>query len=308
MIPRSRIKNMIDKRLLAAGYTAAVGSIILVIVLLGAAVLSDLSAGKEQEDPAAVQSTAESNESREATAAVQSTAEGSEDREAGDEEPADGEEVENAESDRGEERADLLSTDMDRTSSAAEIMALSGKELWSRFDGAVLTGDSRVVGFSLYTGIPDSRVKARNGATIAELPGFVQEIADLKPERVFIAYGINDIKSSVGGKAAAQYAEYAGEKIGELEKALDGAEIYVNSILPVSPSLAKQDPDYQKVSAYNRELREMCRKHGWHYIDNDTLAAEHADLYVSDGIHLEAGFYEHWGRNMLIAQAGVHTD
>ena len=196
---------------------------------------------------------------------------------------------------------------MEQADSAAEIMTLTGKDLWSRFDGAVLTGDSRVVGFSLYTGIPDSNVKARNGATIALLPEFVPEIAALKPESVFVAYGINDIKSAVGGKTAAQYAEYAGKKISEMEKALDGAEIYVNSILPVSPSLAEHDPEYRKVDAYNRELKEMCRKHGWHFIDNDSIAAKYADLYVSDGIHLEAGFYEHWGRNMLMVQAGVHT-
>ena len=60
-------------------------------------------------------------------------------------------------------------------------------------------------------------------------------------------------------------------------------------------------------STPHRELKEMCRKHGWHFIDNDSIASKYADLYVSDGIHLEAGFYEHWGRNMLMVQAGVHT-
>ena len=282
---------MIDKKLMAAGYAAALGSIILVPVLLGAALLSESGGGREQKEISAVRSTVSSDETEE----VES------------QDPADGEEAENIEESWVEEQSDLLSTVMEQTNSAAEIMTLSGKELWSRFDGAVLTGDSRVVGFSLYTGIPDSHVKARNGATITELPGFVQEIAALRPQRVFIAYGINDIKSSVGGKTAAQYAEYAGKKISEMEKALDGAEIYVNSILPVSPSLAEHDPEYRKVDAYNRELKEMCRKHGWHFIDNDSIAAKYADLYVSDGIHLEAGFYEHWGRNMLMVQAGVHT-
>ena len=314
--------NMIDRKLLAAGYAAAVGSIILVIVLLSIAVLSDLGAAEGNRGPAAAQSTSEGNNSKE-TGAEDPAEEGlsGEDRpgvdpadadfandDPAEEEPADGEEAESAGEAWVEEQADYLATVMDQTNSAAEIMTLSGKELWSRFDGAVLTGDSRVVGFSLYTGIPGSHVKARNGATITELPGFVQEIAALRPQRVFIAYGINDIKSSVGGKTAAGYAEYAAERIAELEEALDGADIFVNSILPVSPSLAQRDPDYQKVGAYNRELKEMCRKHGWHYIDNDRLAADHADLYVSDGIHLEAGFYEHWGRNMLIFQAGVHND
>ena len=280
---------MADKRLLAAGRAAALGSIILVLVLLGIAFGIDLGTGKGKEESSDLRSTGEVNTDKETSGS------------AGAEEEAGSAEV------RTDEQADILSTAMEQADSAAEIMTLTGKDLWSRFDGAVLTGDSRVVGFSLYTGIPDSNVKARNGATIALLPEFVPEIAALKPESVFVAYGINDIKSAVGGKTAAQYAEYAGKKISEMEKALDGAEIYVNSILPVSPSLAEQDPEYRKVDAYNRELKEMCRKHGWHFIDNDSIAAKYADLYVSDGIHLEAGFYEHWGRNMLMVQAGVHT-
>ena len=283
---------MIDKKLIAAGYAAAVGSIIIVTLLLGAAFLSDIYRGREQEEPAAVRNTAVGSETQQAQAQV----------------PAEAEGEENTGEDWVEEQSDLLSTVMEETNSAAEIMTLSGKELWSRFDNAVLTGDSRVVGFSLYTGIPAGRVKARNGATIAELSGFVPEIAALKPQRVFVAYGINDIKSSVGGKTASQYAGYAEEKIAELDEALDGAEIFVNSILPVSPSLAERDPVYRKVDEYNAELRKMCAKRGWHYIDNDSLAAKYGDLYVSDGIHLEAGFYEHWGRNMLIVQAGVHID
>ena len=280
---------MIDERVWKAGYAAAVGSIVLVVFLLAAAFLTDLSGSKTQDESGSAQSNSGEAHSQ----------------------SADGEgarEDESADGTGADEQSDPAAADGDPGESAAEIMALSGSDLWRRFDGAVLTGDSRVVGFSLYTAIPDDHVKARNGATIAELSGFSEEIAALAPDRVFIAFGINDIKSAVGGNTAAGYAEYAGEKIGELQEALGDAQIYVNSILPASRTLAESDPDYRKVGAYNRELREMCRKHGWHYIDNDEIASKYADLYVSDGIHLEAGFYEHWGRNMLIAQAGVHKD
>ena len=186
----------------------------------------------------------------------------------------------------------------------AEIEGLEGSELWAGFDGAVLTGDSRVVGFSIYTGIPSGSIFAQNGATIMALPGFIDGIAALDPERVYVAYGINDIKSGVGGGTAAAYALYAQERIRELEDALDGAEIYVNSILPASASLQARDPDYRKVYDYNTQLKEMCTRCGWHYIDNSELAEEHEDLYVSDGIHLTMGFYEYWARNMLIQSPG----
>ena len=109
----------------------------------------------------------------------------------------------------------------------------------------------------------------------------------------------------MGGKTAGAYALFAGEKIRKLEEALDGAEIYVNSILPASPSLEEKDRDYQKVNDYNAELRAMCSRNGWHYIDNSAIAKKYADLYVGDGVHLQAGFYEHWGRNMLLADSGA---
>ena len=187
----------------------------------------------------------------------------------------------------------------------ARIDALEGEELWARFDDAVLTGDSRIVGFSLYTGIPSGRVFAKNGATIMALPGFIDGIAALDPKKVYVAFGINDIKSGVGGGTASSYAQYVRERITELEDALDGADIYVNSILPASTSLRAKDPDYRKVDDYNAQLREMCGRCGWLYIDNSELAKEREDLYVSDGIHLTAGFYEYWARNMLLADLPV---
>ena len=290
---------MINKKWIAAGYAAALTSIILVVVLLGTAFLSDKKEAGGRTEPPAEQTAADTDSGRSDAAEGEAAEDGAAARE---EKESYGEEG------YVEEQSDLLSTVMDQTNAGAEILTLSGKELWSRFDGAVLTGDSRVVGFALYTDIRRGNVKARNGATIAALPGFVSEIAALDPDRVFVAYGINDIKSAVGGNTAEAYAQYAEKRIGELEEALDGAEIFVNSILPVSPQLERKDSAYSKVPDYNAELEKMCLKRGWHFIDNSNIAVKYGDLYVSDGIHLKAGFYEHWGRNMLLVESGVHID
>ena len=283
---------MINRKWIIAGYAAALTSILLVVILLGNAFLTETRGGGERENSSRAESAAYSDGEE----TVSSNGDTYDEGEGRSEEAF------------VQEQSDLLSTAMGQADYGAEILTLSGKELWNRFDGAVLTGDSRVVGFSLYTNIPDSNVLARNGATIDALDGFIPQIAALKPERVYVAYGINDIKSAVGGKTAKSYAGYAEEKIGRLEEELEDAEIYVNSILPVSPLLEKKDRDYRKVTEYNKELRDMCLRRGWHYIDNSAIAVKYADLYVSDGVHLQAGFYEHWGRNMLIVQAGVHID
>ena len=265
---------MIDKKWLVAGAAASVLSIVIVAVFFVLCVITD--PGKEEE----------SHETALGWEFFSQTEEGQ----------TDAAPVEETEEASAEEEAGVRE---------AEIEGLEGGELWARFEGAALTGDSRVAGFPIYTGISSGRVFAQNGATIMALPGFIGSIAALDPDRVYIAYGINDIKSGVGGGSAQSYALYAEERIRDLEDALDGAEIYVNSILPASTALMDRDPDYRKVYDYNTQLREMCIRCGWHYIDNSELAKEHEDLYVSDGIHLTMGFYEYWARNMLVQSPGV---
>ena len=300
--------GMINKKWITAGYAAALISIILVFLLLGAAFLTERTYSAEQKDSGTARN-AEAGRSEADGSAETGSGEADGPAHAGENDAdkyADGGDREDApQQSFVKEQTEMLSDAMDRAEYEAQILTLEGKDLWSRFDGAVLTGDSRIVGFSLYTGIPDASVLARNGATIEQLDGYVAQIAALKPQRVYIAYGINDIKSAVGGKTAESYAHFAEGKIKKLEEALDDTEIYVNSILPVSPALEERDRDYRKVTDYNAELRAMCDRNGWHYIDNSIIAYEYADLYVSDGVHLQAGFYEHWGRNMLLADSGA---
>lgn len=288
--------NMINKKWMTVGYAAAVISIIAVALLLGTALWEERRGDQGQA----------ADQTRTETGSTAGTVPGLADESEGDK---------TASSATGrsavplsETEADEKESERERAEYEARILSLSGSDLWRLFDGAALTGDSRVVGFSLYTGIADSNVWAQNGATIDALGGFIPQIAAMKPDRVYIAYGINDIKSSVGGGSGEEYASYAEKKIENLEEELGETEIYVNSILPVSPSLQQSDPVYQKVSDYNRELEKMCRRRGWHFIDNSTVAFQYADLYVGDGVHLQAGFYEHWAKNMLLAEPGFRGD
>ena len=189
----------------------------------------------------------------------------------------------------------------------AMLDSLDDAALWERFDGAALIGDSRVEGFKLYTSVPQSHVFSKNGATILHMDSVTDAVALMDPQRVFIAYGINDIKAVLGGDASG-YAEVASEKIRTLSERIPEAEIYVNSILPASPSRTAADKDYQKVPLYNEALREMCEENGWIFIDNTEMAQENSALYVNDGIHLTAGFYRYWGQNMLFAEIEEHAE
>ena len=189
----------------------------------------------------------------------------------------------------------------------AMLDSLDDAALWERFDGAALIGDSRVEGFKLYTSVPQSHIFSKNGATILHMDSVMDAVAIMDPQRVFIAYGINDIKAVLGGDASG-YAEVASEKIRTLSERIPEAEIYVNSILPASPSRTAADKDYQKVPLYNEALREMCEENGWIFIDNTEMAQENSALYVNDGIHLTAGFYRYWGQNMLFAEIEEHAE
>ena len=214
---------------------------------------------------------------------------------AGDETDAD------AQTTPGQTAAEEAAREVLRQKERADILLLSDEELWERFDDAVLIGDSRVEGFRLYTSVPSGRILAQNGATILHMDSVAGQAADLAPESIFIAYGINDIKSELG-KDAQGYAALAEEKIGALSQMAPEAEIYVNSILPASPARESAEPVYRKVPAYNEALHAMCERRHWHFVDNSGIAQAHSSLYVDDGIHLTAGFYRYWGQNMLLTQ------
>lgn len=169
--------------------------------------------------------------------------------------------------------------------------------VWGSFENCAVMGDSRAVGFSYYELLPEDWVIAESGGVISDVSLHIDQLKRLDPERVFLCYGINDIKSGLWPEPA----DYAAECAAQMQAVLDAlpeCEVYLNSIMPPGAA-AYWDESYERIGDYNAALQAMTQQNGYHYIDNTYLAEEHQDLYQGDGLHLQPDFYKYWAANML---------
>ena len=173
-------------------------------------------------------------------------------------------------------------------------------DVWSQFQDFAMFGDSRVAGYYYYNLLPNERILANAGDTIKNMEERIPDLVALHPARVYISYGINDI--NIGFWATKE--EYTADLeriLGLIEEAVPGIEIYVNSILEVQDWALYKGEKWKYAPEYSEAIREMCRQHGYTYIDNKQLTDEHQDLYESDGLHFQPGFYKYWATNQILA-------
>ena len=184
---------------------------------------------------------------------------------------------------------------------AEQSLALAENDenaVWMGFDDALILGDSRSVGFRFYEFLLDHQVIAEKGRKITDVMGDIERIKSIQPKQIFLAMGLNDIKSEIWPDPV-EYAKAYEQVIQKLQKELPDSSIYVNSILPAIGDGYASYSGYARIGEYNAALKEMAEKNGCHYIDNDAMAVEHADLYEPDGLHLQKAFYKYWAASML---------
>lgn len=177
--------------------------------------------------------------------------------------------------------------------------SLSGDKVWEAFDDYVFLGDSRVVGFDVFGFLSSRRILAGAGDTINSITDNISEVKDLSPKYIFISYGINDIGMGYW-PTAQEYADAFSKQLHALQKELPDAEIYVNSIIPARDDAVQVSPIWAGLPEYSEAVRAMCAKEGISFIDNGAVLQEHADLYASDGVHMQSGFYRYWAENQLL--------
>lgn len=170
---------------------------------------------------------------------------------------------------------------------------------FSLFDDYVIFGDSRVMGFSSYGFMDNSRVLAGTGHTINNIPEWEDKIKSIRPSNLYFSYGVNDMGLNIDS----QEGGYDGVFETNIKKMLKycpkGAKVYVNSILPATPEAVASSPAWKQVDKYNKKIKKMCDRNGWTYIDNNEITDNgNADIYQSDGVHLLSTFYPVWAMNM----------
>lgn len=170
--------------------------------------------------------------------------------------------------------------------------------VWREFDGALILGDSRAVGFSYYELLPEEQVLAQSGWRITDIDSVIEQVRAFAPNRIFLCFGLNDVGTGMW-PSKEDYAAACDERIQLLQREVPGAEVYLNSILPATGAGLDKDPNYPRIGEFNETLRAMCEEKGYHFIDNTEVAEAHLDLYQEDGLHVGKEFYKYWAANML---------
>lgn len=171
--------------------------------------------------------------------------------------------------------------------------------VWSLFEDYVLCGDSRAVGFSFYGFMPEERVLAESGATILKLEENIPNIVALNPSNIFLCYGLNDVSIGIWPTPEDYVAQYS-DIIGQIQAQLPDANIFISSILPARDPAFQKSTAWYNIPEYSQAVSEMCGTISHcYYVDNDAICEQYADLWETDGIHVQRDFYPHWAADLI---------
>lgn len=125
-------------------------------------------------------------------------------------------------------------------------------------------------------------------------------ITDLKPKKVFLNIGTNDLSNP--RIPISQMIENYDRILCKIEEALPQAVIYLMAYYPVNYEAAAEEMKEclkirtnEKIERANGEVKKLAQKHGQHYIDvNKNLKDEQGRLkaeYTIEGMHIKEEGY-----------------
>ena len=125
-------------------------------------------------------------------------------------------------------------------------------------------------------------------------------ITDLKPKKVFLNIGTNDLSNPQ--IPISQMIENYDRILCQIEEALPQAVIYLMAYYPVNYEAAAEEMKEclkirtnEKIERANEEVKKLAQKHGQHYIDvNKNLKDEQGRLkaeYTIEGMHIKEEGY-----------------
>lgn len=173
--------------------------------------------------------------------------------------------------------------------------------LMSNSASIVFLGDSLTEYWELSEAFPDYTILNRGiaGDRTDGLINRLYQIIALKPSKLFIEIGINDL---IQGRSVSQTITNYQVILERLNAQLPETEIFVQSVLPVNNILfqLKQNRtlDQKKISKFNTQLKSLVERFSlvyidlWsHFVDSNQ---ELESIYSFDGVHLTGEGYLKW--------------
>jgi len=178
---------------------------------------------------------------------------------------------------------------------------------YSYFDDALFIGDSRMLGFGLYSGLTNATFYAVTSFSLfryetmpvvqtgsGKVPIFSALPYD-KFTKIYIKVGLNEL----GGNDE-QFMQVYDEFITKLREMEPRAIIYTHAVLPITAAKSATDHTHsnENIIKRNEALKQYAEEHKCYYIDVKPVVSEPDGSLMpemaGDGIHLKAGYMELW--------------
>lgn len=179
----------------------------------------------------------------------------------------------------------------------------------SYFDDVVFIGNSRTQGLMLYGGISNAKFYADKGLMVNKIkekpisiPGMAQKTTVLNAlnQNVFGKYYIMLGTNELGWAYENIFIENYAELIDDIKKLNPSAEIYIESILPVSKEKSDNEKIYtnEKIDHMNELLMDLAKEKDVNFLNvAEAFKDETGSLFAeksSDGVHLKADACKEW--------------
>lgn len=174
------------------------------------------------------------------------------------------------------------------------------------FADALFIGDSRTEGFVLLSGIQTNyyAYKGLNVSTVYTEPVIQKDgasvtvmdaVADTEFCRIYMMFGVNE----TGWMNSDIFIDNYKRMIADIRETHPDAEIYIQSILPVSQSVSDTHRYVKNdtIKMYNELLQNMAKEEKVHYINVAEAVSDSGvlpDNASSDGIHLNQEYCQKW--------------
>lgn len=159
----------------------------------------------------------------------------------------------------------------------------------------VFFGDSLTSAGAFHEQFPEVRIVnlGSSGEGLASMLGRVSTVQSLAPKQVFLLGGINGLTDHNVLMCLSQYEDL----LNALKDALPGAEIYAQSVLPITKARSRTLCKNTTIQAFNAGIKALADRHGVTYIDLHCLYFRDGQMdpaCVKDGLHLTPEAYEPW--------------
>ncbi len=161
-------------------------------------------------------------------------------------------------------------------------------------------GDSITQGGDFQTYFPNKKVinLGYGGDTIVGMTQRVSMLKNTSPEKVFIMGGINSLTNMNSAICMETYSTL----LTSVKEAVPEAEIYVQSVLPISEKKEKElFCSNDTIKKFNKEIKKLSEQEEITYIDLYSVFAENNQMNANlsvDGLHLNSEGYKVWIDNI----------